>query len=173
MNVWMWILFTFLILQRLIELLIARGNENWMKQQGAIEAGSGHYKWFVIIHTLFFASLWGEAQLKAMEELKLNVFLFILFILTQLLRIWCIASLGRFWNTKIIILPGAELVKRGPYRFIKHPNYLVVLFELTIIPLLFHTYITAVVFPLLHLMLLRIRIPEEERALETLEKPQY
>ncbi|WP_153462694.1 isoprenylcysteine carboxyl methyltransferase family protein [Sediminibacillus terrae] len=172
MNWWMGILFVFLILQRLIELVIARSNENWMKKKGAIESGAGHYKWFVLTHSLFFISLWAEAEWKDLHGLGLNVSLFVLFVLTQLLRVWCIASLGRFWNTKIIILPGASLVKKGPYRFINHPNYLVVLLELIIIPMMFHTYITAIVFPLFHLLLLRVRIPEEERALDKLEEGQ-
>ncbi|SDL68082.1 isoprenylcysteine carboxyl methyltransferase family protein [Sediminibacillus halophilus] len=172
MNWWMGLLFVFLILQRLIELGIARSNESWMKEQGAIESGAEHYKWFVLTHSLFFVSLWAEAQWKGLYQLELNIYLFILFVITQLLRIWCIASLGRFWNTKIIILPGANLVRKGPYRFIKHPNYLVVLLELIVIPLMFHTYITAIMFPFLHLLLLRVRIPEEERALGELEKGQ-
>ncbi|SDJ68261.1 isoprenylcysteine carboxyl methyltransferase family protein [Sediminibacillus albus] len=169
MTLWMWILFLFLIFQRVIELAIARRNEKWMKAQGGIEEGSDHYKWFVITHSLFFVFLLGEAFIRQLNDLPVNQFLLAVFLLSQLFRMWCIASLGKFWNTKIIILPGAELVSKGPYRFIKHPNYLIVLIELIVIPLLFHTYITAIVFPVLHLLLLKIRIPEEEKALARLQ----
>lgn len=166
----LWIIFCFLILQRLAELFIAKRNEKWMKDKGAYEVGARHYKWFVVVHSLFFISILLEVLSRPGAGQQLNLLLFILFLATQAVRIWCLVSLGRFWNTKIIILPGAKLVSKGPYRFIKHPNYWIVGIELFIIPLLFHAYITALLFPILHLLLLRIRIPEEERALSALQK---
>jgi methyltransferase len=92
-----------------------------------------------------------------------------LFWITQLARIWSITSLGRYWNTKIIILPGSDLVKRGPYKYVKHPNYIIVGVELFVIPMMFSTYWTAIIFPFLHLLLMTVRIPAEEKALATVK----
>lgn len=161
----MWILFIFIVTQRFIELYISRRNERWLKEKGAIEIGREHYKWFIVMHSLFFVSIIMEVILRDVSGIQLNYVLFALFLLTQAARIWCIHSLGVFWNTKIIVLPGAPLVKKGPYKYVKHPNYIIVGIELFIIPLLFGAYITAVVFPILHLLMLRVRIPCEEKAL--------
>lgn len=170
MSVWLWILFSFLIVQRLAELIVAKRNEHWMKTNGAFEAGQDHYKWFVIMHTVFFISILIESSFTTSLLQWAEPYLFLIFIFAQIFRIWCIVSLGRFWNTKIIILPGADLVRKGPYRFLNHPNYLIVGIELFIIPLLFHAYASAIVFPLLHLLLLlRYRLPSENQALKQLK----
>ncbi|WP_077621781.1 isoprenylcysteine carboxyl methyltransferase family protein [Sediminibacillus massiliensis] len=169
MNLWMWGLLLFLVVQRLAELAVARSNEKWIKSKGGYEEGAGHYKWFVIVHSLFFIFLLVESLLRHPGGVALDYRLFILFILAQLFRVWCITSLGRFWNTKILILPGADLVAKGPYKMMKHPNYVIVGIELFIIPLLFQAYLTAVLFPIIHLLLLVIRIPEEEKALARLK----
>ncbi|MDL4839735.1 isoprenylcysteine carboxyl methyltransferase family protein [Aquibacillus rhizosphaerae] len=168
MTGWLMGLFIFIILQRIVELVIARRNEKWMKQQGATEFGAEHYKWFVITHAVFFVFIILESFLSPItlnENISFRLFLISLFIFTQILRIWCIASLGKFWNTKVIVLPGVPLINHGPYRFIKHPNYVIVGIELIVIPLLFNAIISALLFPLLHMILLKIRIPIEERAL--------
>src|SRR5690625_2764138 len=165
MPLFVWLLFLLIITQRLIELRIAGRNEKWMKERGAIEIGKEHYKWFIIIHSLFFFSILIEVTLRDVSALQLNYVLFTLFLLTQIARIWCIRSLGKYWNTKIIVLPGSSLVEKGPYKYVKHPNYIIVGAELFIVPLLFGAYITAVIFPILHILLLRIRIPCEEKAL--------
>jgi methyltransferase len=120
------IIVTIVILQRLGELVIARKNERWMKAKGAMEYGEEHYRYIVIMHSLFFVSLileviFFEKGLSPQWPLLLSLFL-----LTQGLRIWSLLSLGRFWNTKIIILPKAKVIKKGPYKYIKHPNYAVV-----------------------------------------------
>ncbi|MEC5422507.1 isoprenylcysteine carboxylmethyltransferase family protein [Virgibacillus sp. C22-A2] len=161
----MWGLISVIIIQRLVELNIAKKNEKWMKERGGIERGQSHYKWFIILHVLFFISLLLESMMRDVTHVTLNYFLFAVFILTQLIRIWCIRTLGKFWNTKIIISPNFSLVSEGPYKFVKHPNYIIVGIELIVIPLLFGAYITAVVFPILHVLLLTIRIPSEEKAL--------
>jgi len=165
MTPFMWILFVLIIIQRLFELQIAKRNEKWMKEEGGVETGKKHYKWFVLIHSIFFLSILMEATMLDNSLLPFNYLLFVVFLLTQASRIWCLLSLGKFWNTKIIVLPGASLVKKGPYKYVKHPNYIIVGVELFIIPLLFGAYITAFVFPILHIVLLRIRIPLEEEAL--------
>ncbi|WP_407268648.1 isoprenylcysteine carboxyl methyltransferase family protein [Radiobacillus sp. PE A8.2] len=168
MPIWIQILFSFLIFQRIIELVIARKNEQWMRDRGAVELGKDHYKWFILAHSLFFVSLWLEIIFKHEAALVFQPILFLVFVFLQVMRVWCIGSLGRFWNTKILILPGATLRNRGPYRWIKHPNYVIVGLELFFIPLLFHSYVTAIIFPLIHIVLLKIRIPAEENGLVTL-----
>ena len=86
--------------------------------------------------------------------------LFIIFVGLQIMRVWVIASLGRFWNTKILVLPGAHVVKKGPFRFLRHPNYVVVSLEILVIPLMFGAYFTALIFALLNLIILSVRIPD-------------
>ncbi|WP_036843565.1 isoprenylcysteine carboxyl methyltransferase family protein [Pontibacillus marinus] len=165
MNVIFIIIFLLIVLQRIVEVIIAKQNEKWMKNRGAIEHHSDHYKWIVLVHTLFFFSIMIEAF---GEELVLNQWkglLLLLFVCAQAFRVWCLVSLGRYWNTKIIVLPEAELVTRGPYKFMKHPNYVVVAIEFILIPLLFNAYATAFIFPILHGVLMKIRIPYEEKAL--------
>ncbi|WP_342028664.1 isoprenylcysteine carboxyl methyltransferase family protein [Oceanobacillus limi] len=169
----MWILIFFIICQRLVELVIAKRNERWMKARGGIEKGEAHYKWFIYLHILFFLSILIEVLIQDRSYHQLNYLFFFIFVLAQLGRIWCIHTLGRFWNTKIIVLPRVALIKKGPYKYVKHPNYVIVAVELFIIPMLFGAYLSAVTFPLLHILLLKIRIPSEEKALAkaTLSKP--
>lgn len=155
----------FVILQRIVELFIARNNEGWMRSQGAYEVGAKHYPYMVSIHVGFFISLILEFFIFNRSLSPFWLLLFTLFIGLQLMRVWVISSLGRFWNTKIIVLPGAHVVKKGPFRFIRHPNYLVVTCEILVIPLLFNAFFTAIVFTLLNLFILYIRIPIEEAAL--------
>lgn len=171
MAQWMWILIGIIIGQRLVELIIAKNNEKWMKERGGIEAGSEHYRWFIYLHTLFFLSILIESNIQQNSTMiSFNYVYFLVFLAAQLARIWCIYSLGRFWNTKIIVLPRVALIKKGPYKYVKHPNYIIVAVELFIIPMLFEAYITAIVFPIFHIMLLRVRIPAEEKALTMLSK---
>ena len=160
--------FGILVLQRLIELLIAKRNEQWMKAQGAIEFGKVHYRLMVIMHTLFFLVFLVEVvYLEKTLSMAWSSLLF-LFLLAQAGRIWALTSLGRFWNTKIIVLPNSKVVRKGPYQYIKHPNYAIVMVEFLVIPLLFNAYITAALFTLLNIGILAIRIPAEEQALATL-----
>ena len=162
------IFFTVIILQRLVELMIATSNEKWMKQQGAIEFGVMHYRYIVLIHLLFLSAFFFEKVSLNRGLSHLWILLLFTFLVTQAIRIWVIFSLGKYWNTKIIVLPNASVVRRGPYRYIKHPNYFVVAIELIVIPLLFEAYYTAGIFTVLNGILLTIRIPEEERALKKL-----
>lgn len=165
-----YVLFGFVVLQRLFEVMYARSNEKMMKQQGAIEAGADHYKWIVLLHVLFFMSLLVEVR--ALEGAKGPAWLIFLsiFVAAQILRVWALASLGRFWNTKILVLPGADKVKSGPYRWIPHPNYIVVALEILSLPLIFGAWRTALIFSVANaLLLLFVRIPAEEEALRALK----
>lgn len=162
---WFWILFAFLVVQRMTELAIARKNERRMKAQGAYEVGQEHYKWIVVVHVLFFLSLIVEVKGFHAQPAAWWWIPFVVFILAQILRSWALFSLGRFWNTKIIILPGAKVVEKGPYRFLRHPNYVIVAAELFMVPLIFQAYVTAVLFTILNVIVMCVRIPAEEKAL--------
>ena len=166
MEGFLWILFSFLVIQRLAELALARSNRKWMMNRGAIESGENHYILFIVLHSLFFVSLFSEFAFTSYHYSRVFYLSLSMFILLQVLRIWCISSLGRRWNTRILTLPDEKPIKKGPYRYIPHPNYVIVFFELLFIPLLFQAYITAIVFPFLHLLVLMVRIPAEEKALE-------
>jgi methyltransferase len=156
----------FLLIERIVELRLARKNAIWLKERGAIEVGRGHYPLFLVLHTAFFIgilieSIWRNAQIPAWWWLP-----FSLFVLAQGLRFWAIASLGRYWNTRIFVLPNHPLQRKGPYRWLKHPNYVAVMLELISFPLIFGAYVTAIVISFLHLLLLVFwRIPLEEKAL--------
>lgn len=160
----------FVVLQRLLEVLYARSNERAMRRQGAIEVGAGHYKWIVLLHFLFFLSLVVEVwTMESGFGSGWQIFL-VIFAIAQILRVWALTSLGRFWNTKILILPGAEKVKKGPYRWLPHPNYIVVALEIAALPLIFGAWRTALLFSILNaLLLLLVRIPAEEKALQQLK----
>jgi methyltransferase len=162
------IFISIIILQRGAELAVARSNEKWMKGRGAVEFGQRHYPWIVAVHSSFFVCYLLEVIIYEKNLSPFWPILLILFFLTQAGRIWALISLGKYWNTKIIVLPGAEVVRRGPYRFIKHPNYAIVAAEFLVIPLMFQAYITAALFTLLNLVVLSVRIPAEEKALKHL-----
>ncbi|MCA1030443.1 hypothetical protein LCL95_05235 [Bacillus timonensis] len=160
-----YIFFLYIVVQRLVELMIARMNESWMKLRGAIEVGKNHYKYIVIVHVLFLLSLFFEVRYTNANLSNLWPILFPLFIFTQIIRVWALTSLGKYWNTKVLIIPNEKIISTGPYKFIRHPNYLIVTLEFFIIPFLFEAYVTAFVFSVLNIILLSIRIPIEEKAL--------
>jgi methyltransferase len=146
--------------ERLAELALARSNTKRLLAQGAREHASGHYPLIVALHAAWLGTLWWLAPSRPVDSFWLA-----LFVLLEAGRIWVLTSLGRRWTTRIIILPGAPLIQRGPYRFIDHPNYAVVVAEIAVLPLAFGLWRTAFVFSLLNAGLLAVRIREENRAL--------
>jgi methyltransferase len=158
----------FILLQRAIELGIAKSNEKWMKKNGGVEFGQTHYVWMIAMHTLFFISLFTEVSILQKNPSELWPFLLIVFILAQIIRVWALYSLGRHWNTKIIVIPNANVIKRGPYRFLRHPNYVIVALEFAVVSLLFNAYLTLVLFSIANAIMMSVRIPMEEKALRTL-----
>lgn len=152
------------------ELIIAKRNEERMKQRGAKEFGQLHYRFIVLVHSMFFVVYFIEETVWKRGVSVAWPLLLSVFILTQIIRFWALLSLGKYWNTKIIVLPNAPIIQKGPYRLMKHPNYLVVTVEFIIIPLLFNAYLTATLFTILNGIILAIRIPAEERALHTLSE---
>jgi methyltransferase len=166
MSGWMSLLWIGLIAQRFFELQLAEKNARWMKRQGGYEAEREHYRYIVCLHVLFFAGILAEVCWLDAAPPAVWPYLFILFLVVQGFRVWCIRSLGRYWNTRIWIVPGHTPQVRGPYRYLRHPNYAVVLAEFILFPSLFGAYCTAVVGTLLNaLLLLFVRIPAEEKAL--------
>jgi methyltransferase len=162
-----YITFTFLVVVRILELEISKKNEKWLIENGAIEFGKSHYKYIVLLHIFFYISLLVEFNIYANNiELKLfNYFLFGFTFILQVLRFSLIKSLGKFWNTKIFRIPGTGLIKTGLYKRFNHPNYTIVIIEFVCIPLIFNLYISAITFSLINLILLSIRIKEENHAL--------
>ncbi len=152
-----------LILQRLLELRTARANERWARAQGATEYGAGHYWTFFVLHPAWLLCLLLEGRASRQQ---VNWPMLLLFLLLQPLRYWVMRSLGRYWNTRILIVPGGERVGAGPFRFLKHPNYTVVALELASGPLAVGAWRTALAFSVLNAaLLLGVRIPAEEAAL--------
>ncbi len=147
--------------ERVIELAYAQRNARALLDRGATEAGAGHYPLLVALHVAWLAALLflvpGDAPI---SWAWLGVFL-----LLQALRLWVVLSLGPYWTTRVITLDGVPLVRRGPYRLMRHPNYAVVAAELAVLPLVFGAWGLAIVFSLLNGALLAWRVRIEERAL--------
>jgi methyltransferase len=154
-----------IIVQRVSELFIARRNETYMKRMGGEEHGRDHYPLIVAVHLLFLLSFTLEVIVFNKEVSPLWMMILPIILITQIIRYWAVFSLGPFWNTKIIIVPDLEVVAKGPYRFMRHPNYLVVAVEILFLPIFFQAYATAILFTVLNAAILTIRIPAEEKAL--------
>lgn len=155
------IFIAFLIIQRFTELYISSRNEKWLLSQGAIEYGREHYPYIVALHTLFIASLIAEYYLSGGQPVSYTFLL--LFVLLLLFKYWVLSSLGSYWNTRIYRVPGAVAVHKGPYKLFKHPNYVDVVLEIAIIPLVFHLYYTAIIFSVLNAVMLSVRIRVENK----------
>jgi methyltransferase len=155
---------SFVVLLRIQELILSKKNEKWLLENGAVEYGSKHYPFIVALHILFFFSLILEYAAQQHHSLSLPLIIFYFLLLT--FKIWIIASLGKFWNTRIYRIPNIPLIKRGPYKYFKHPNYAVVIAEIAVIPMILHLPFTAIVFTLLNLIMLFVRIKEENKVLE-------
>ncbi|HEY9539202.1 MAG TPA: isoprenylcysteine carboxylmethyltransferase family protein [Kiloniellaceae bacterium] len=157
----LWIVLALVAAQRLAELAYARRNTRRLLAEGAAESGAAHYPLLVGLHALWLLSL----AIFVPADRQPDWGLLALFAVLQLLRLWVLASLGRFWTTRVITLPGAPLVRRGPYRWFRHPNYLVVTGEILVLPLAFGAWPIAVVFSLANAAILALRVRVEERAL--------
>lgn len=158
---WLFVIVGLVAIQRLGELVLAQRNTKRLLARGAVEVGAGHYPLMVAMHSAWLISLVVFIPFDAAP----NIPLLVVFGLLQLGRVWVIASLGPYWTTRIITLPDAPLVQKGPYRFVKHPNYWVVAGELAVLPLAFGSVALAVIFTLLNGLVLFIRISAENQAL--------
>jgi len=146
------------VLQRAVEVVLARRQATRLRARGGVESGRGHYPFLVVLHVAWLVSVlrFGAAPLLPL----LGVYAFL-----QGLRYWTVHSLGEHMTTRVICVPGDPLVRRGPYRFLRHPLYLLVAAEIAVLPAAFHAWRTALVFSLLNAVLLARRIRIEERAL--------
>ncbi len=148
-------------LERLAELWHARRNTRALLEAGGVEVGGGHYPLIVALHASWLIAIVATVPAAA----SVSVPLLVLFVILQGFRAWVLLSLGRYWTTRVITVPGAPLVRRGPYRFLRHPNYLVVAAEIAVLPLAFGAWMVAMVFSGLNAALLAWRIFVEDQAL--------
>lgn len=148
-------------LQRLAELVIAQRHTSALLAKGAYEVAPEHYPLIVAVHTAWLAGLWWRA---GVANLPPNWAWLGVFVLLQLARLWVLATLGERWTTRIIILPGAPRVTAGPFRWMSHPNYAVVIGEIAVLPIAFGLYGFAIAFSILNAAVLAIRIGAENRA---------
>lgn len=159
----------FIIAARCAELCLAERNRSAMLAAGAIESGRGHYPLFFILHACWLAGWVCEG----LTRNSLSHFWYVwgmIFMGAQFLRYWCIASLGRNWNTRILVIPGEKAVRQGPYRHISHPNYIAVCLEIISLPMIFNAWITAAMMTIANAgLLLSVRIPAEKKALRLLK----
>ncbi len=161
----LWWLFAFLLAERLFELRLAAKNRRILLQRGGREFFPESYRIIVWMHLTFLACLILESYPWIVPIDGLTMFCLGGVLLLQLARYWCVCSLKEYWNTRIILVPGTGVSRRGPYRFMRHPNYLVVVFEFAILPLLARAPVTFLVFSIANLFVLRQRIIFEEQAL--------
>ena len=153
-------LLAFVTLQRLVELPIARANTMRLLAQGGHEVGASHYPLIVALHAAWLITLWWLAPSR-----PIDIPFLLLFLMIEAGRVWVLRTLGNRWTTRIIVVPGERLVASGPYRFVRHPNYLVVIGEIAVLPLVFGLWDIAIIFSLLNAAILTIRIRAENRAL--------
>lgn len=160
-----------IVAQRMIELRLAKRNEAWARSRGAVEQGAGHYPLFFVLHTGWLLAWPLEAWMRGPALADGWIAALAGFVAAQGLRYWAIITLGPRWNTRILVLPGLERIRRGPYRWIAHPNYVAVIIELAAVPLVFGAWWTATIVGALNLaLLLGVRIPAEARALAGAEQ---
>jgi len=155
-----------IVAERLVELAITRRHARRLRARGGVEVGEDRYRWMVLVHSAFLAAcplevfLFDRPFVPALGAAMLG-----LLAATMVLRYWAISALGDRWTTKVFVVPGEALVARGPYRFLRHPNYLAVVFEVAALPLVHTAWLTAAVFSVLNVLVLRTRIRVEETAL--------
>ena len=155
-------LLAYVTLERLFELVVSRRHARALLAEGAYEVGRGHYPLIVGVHVLWLGALWvlllrGDAGFQIVPAC--------LYLLVQILRFWTMRSLGAFWTTRIIVVPHAPLVTAGPYRFLRHPNYVVVALEIALLPLALESWPLALVFSIANAGVLYVRIRAEDAAL--------
>ena len=168
-NIAIWF-FVGTLCERLTELVISKRNSAWSLKQGGIEFGATHYKFMVAMHTLFLLSIVAEFILCG-SDLSPTFRLVAIGLAghCQIFRLWIIKTLGQQWNTRVIIVPGLTRVQGGPYRFLNHPNYVVVATEMAVMPLVFGSWRTALIFSVLNVWMMIVRLRVENHALSKLK----
>lgn len=158
---WVWAVLIAVAAQRLWEVRLADRNTRRLRAEGAVEVGAGHYPLFILLHASWLAAI----AIVTPWTMVPNLWWLGLYGVLQFGRLWVIASLGRFWTTRIITLPSAPLIRRGPYRFMRHPNYVVASLEIAVLPLAFGQVWIALVWSVANALLVGWRIRVEDRAL--------
>ena len=151
----------FLVFQRLVELGIARRNHRALVARGAIEFGRRHYPALVALHAGWLLALLGTID----PQTPVSIPLLAVFVLLECGRVWVVVTLGSRWTTRVMVVPGAKRIRAGPYRYVNHPNYLIVCGEIAVVPLMFGAWPLAVIASALNLLALRTRIRVENKAL--------
>ena len=151
----------FLVFQRLVELGIARRNHRALVARGAIEFGRRHYPALVALHAGWLLALLGTID----PQTPVSIPLLAVFVLLECGRVWVVVTLGSRWTTRVMVVPGAKRIRAGPYRYVNHPNYLIVCGEIAVVPLMFGAWTLAVIASALNLLALRTRIRVENQAL--------
>ncbi|MFF7791223.1 isoprenylcysteine carboxylmethyltransferase family protein [Streptomyces sp. NPDC007991] len=168
-EAWFTVLVLAVGLERVAELAVSQRNADWSLARGGVESGRGHYPFMVVLHTGLLVGALVEVWVRRPAVVPVLAWSMLgLVALAQGLRWWCIATLGRQWNTRVIVVPGAARVTGGPYRWIPHPNYVAVAAEGLALPLVHSAWITAVVFTALNGLLLATRVRAEDAALTRL-----
>lgn len=156
-------------LERLAELVVSNRHATWAFSRGGVERGAGHYPFMVVLHTSLLIGAVAEVWLADRPFVPgLGWSMLALVVASQALRWWCIATLGNQWNTRVIVVPGLPLVRRGPYGLVPHPNYVAVVVEGLALPLVHSAWVTAAVFTVANAFLLTVRIRTEDAALREL-----
>ena len=153
-------------LERLLELWIAGRNRRWLLERGGFEVGQDHYPWMVLLHATFLVAAPMEVWMldrPLIPPLALGMML--LLIVAMALRYWVVVTLRQRWTTRVVLLPGASRITRGPFRFLSHPNYLAVVLEIAALPLVHTAWLTALTYSILNAVVLKTRIRVEEAAL--------
>jgi methyltransferase len=158
-------LLAFLTVQRLAELWWAKRNEARLLAAGGIEYGRSHLPLIILLHAAWTAGMWVLAY-----DRSVNPVFLALFIVLQIARLWVLLTLGRRWTVRVIAVPGERLVARGPYRFLRHPNYVIVAGEIAVVPLALGLPVYALVFTILNAIVLAIRVHAENAALVSLAR---
>ena len=168
-EAWFTLLVAAVALERLAELVVSRRNADWSLARGGVETGRGHYAPMVVLHTGLLVGALAEVWLRRPDVAWPGAAAaFALVVGSQALRWWCIATLGRRWNTRVIVVPGMPPVDGGPYRLLRHPNYVAVVVEGFALPLVHSAWVTAVVFTVFNAALLTVRLRVENQALAAL-----
>jgi methyltransferase len=158
--------------ERVAELVVSRRNAAWSLARGGRETGQGHYPVMVVLHTGFLVAMLLEALVRRPEvPAALTWSMLALVVAAQALRWWCIAVLGRQWNTRVIVVPGLTAIRSGPYRLLRHPNYVAVVVEGVALPLVHGCWLTATGFTVLNAALLTVRLRTENAAVASLAEP--
>ena len=166
---WYVVLIAVIAVERLAEMIVAERNRSWSRAQGGVEFGAEHYPVMVVLHVGLLLGCLAEPMLFDRPFIPaLGWPMLAVVVAAQALRWWCITTLGRQWNTRVIIIPGATRVVGGPYKYLPHPNYVAVIAEGIALPLVHTSWLTAAVFTVLNAVLLVTRINVENTALASL-----